>query len=365
MIKVLVLVHNLRAANGVASFVINYYRKINHQDVQMDFAIYEKLPSPYYSEIEEAGNKVYVLPKVKNIFEHLKMCRKILRENSYDVIHDNALHNSLPMMWCAKSYGVPVRILHSHNSKLGETAKKEARNKLFLPILRAFATDYTACSQLAGQAMFGAHKYIVIPNAINVKKYYFNDNTRSEIRKKMDADSKLVVGTVGRLAGQKNPYFAMDVFKQMLENVPNAEYWWIGNGPLDQQIKNYVEEQGISNRVKLFGSRNDVIDLYQAMDCFFLPSLFEGLPVTGIEAQAMGLPMVVSDTVTGEMAYTDLVDYVNLNESIETWAKHLEKALHWKGDRNIYEKQLRESCFADTDCGERLLEIYKQMIQEK
>ena len=124
----------------------------------------------------------------------------------------------------------------------------------------------------------------------------------------MRAESKIVVGTVGRLAAEKNPFFAMDVFQAFLERKSNAEYWWIGNGPLSEDVKKYIYRKGLERSVRLFGSRNDVVDLYQAMDVLFMPSTFEGLPVTGIEAQAMGLPMVVSDTVTNEMCYTDLVD---------------------------------------------------------
>lgn len=149
-IKVLMLVPNLFVANGVASFVMNYLRNLNHDEVQVDIASYKEGDSVYYAEVEAAGGKMFFLPGIKNLPEHVKVCNKILSDGRYDIIHDNTLHISIPMMWCAKRQGVPVRILHSHSSKLGETRKKELRNKAFRPILRSLATDYLACSKMAG-----------------------------------------------------------------------------------------------------------------------------------------------------------------------------------------------------------------------
>lgn len=357
-IKVLMLLPNLRAANGVASFAMNYFRNINKEKIHIDFALYADRPSPYYDEIKQSGSKIYILPNVKNLKEHLQACRKILSEGRYNIVHDNTLHLSIPMMWCAQNAGIPVRILHSHSSQMGETKLKAIRNRLFLPILRGLATDYVACSKVAGENLFGKKHFTIIPNVINAEKYVFNENKRAQIRKLMQAEDKVVIGTVGRLAYQKNPFFAMDVFKEFLKEVPNAEYWWIGSGTLDNEVQEYVKQQGLENNVKLLGSRNDVIDLYQAMDVFFLPSLFEGLPVTGIEAQAMGLPMVVSDTVTDEMVYTDLVEYVGLGQNKNVWVKRITEVLKKANIRDKYSTNLKQSIFIDKNCTEILEKLY-------
>lgn len=361
-IKVLMLVPNLFVANGVASFVMNYLRNLNHDEVQVDIASYKEGDSVYYAEVEAAGGRIFFLPGIKNLPEHVKVCNKILSEGQYDIVHDNTLHISIPMMWCAKQAGVQVRILHSHNSKMGETVTKNLRNSAFRPILCALATDYLACSQLAGKTMFGSKAFTVLPNVIQTEKYHFDANIRTLVRQKMNATDKFVVGTVGRLAEQKNPFFAIDVFKCLLNIVPNAEYWWVGSGPLEQAIKDYVDQKGLSGNVKLLGSRDDVADLYQGMDVFFLPSLFEGLPVTGIEAQAMGLPMVVSDTVTKEMVYTNLVVYVSLNETKERWANYLQKSCKDFVKRENYSNSLHESIFSCIDCGGRLERLYRAML---
>lgn len=359
------LVSNLRVANGVSSFVMNYDRKVEKDHICIDFALYSDIPSPYYDEIQANGGKITILPSIKHLKAHVSACRSLLQAGNYDVIHDNILHISIPMMWCAKQANIPVRILHSHSAKLGETPRKEVRNQAFLPVLRGLATNFTACSELAGKAMFGNRSFAVIPNVIAADHYRFSEEIRQKLRKQMNAEGKCIIGTVGRLAEQKNPLFAVDVFKKLLEQVPNAEYWWIGSGDLDRQVKEYVEACGMSDYIKLLGSRNDVIDLYHAMDCFFLPSLFEGLPVTGVEAQAMGLPMVVSDTVTDEMVYTDLVDYVSLNATVDEWAAHLKKALDRRDNRESYSKQLRQSIFSDAGCGERLTDLYTELLRER
>ena len=194
------LVPNLRVSNGVTSFVMNYFNDLDHQKVQMDFALYSDRETPYYETVRKAGGKVFILPDLKKPSAHIRACRRILSEGHYDIVHDNTLHISIPMMWCAKRAGVPVRILHSHNSKMGETPIKALRNKTFLPVLRSLATDYAACSQLAGRAMFGDREFTVIPNVIQTEKYHFDPNVRERVRQSMNAQDKFVVGTVGRLA---------------------------------------------------------------------------------------------------------------------------------------------------------------------
>lgn len=136
---------------------------------------------------------------------------------------------------------MPVRLLHSHSAKMGETKKKEIRNRLFMPVLRSLATDYAACSKLAGKAMFGKRDFTYIPNVVDSRKYMYNEVERLKIRGKYNSKNKRIVGIVGRLAQKKN-IFAMDVFKKFSESRRDVEYWWIGNGDMDRQVKDYAEK---------------------------------------------------------------------------------------------------------------------------
>lgn len=363
MIKVLMLVPNLQVDSGVTSFVMNYYRKIDPKQIHIDFVVYFDIKTSCYMEIKANGGKIFILPSVKNIVKHIKACKKILAQGDYDIVHNNTLHVALPMMLCAKLYHVPVRILHSHSSKMGGTKKKELRNKLFLPLLRSLATDYAACSKIAGNAMFGSAYYTVIPNVIQTDKYVFNEEIRNKVRHKMGVANKFIVATVGRLATEKNPFFAIDVFKKLLSIMPDAEYWWIGSGELDKQVAAYVQQQGLTDKVKLLGSRNDVIDLYQAMDVFFLPSRFEGLGIVAIEAEATGLPCIISDRVPRKICYTDLVRFFSIRKNpteIANLIKNCTKKRIY--NRRYYHDQLIKSEYSDRNAGYVLLNNYRKLL---
>lgn len=363
MLKVLVLTTNLRVSNGVTSFLMNYAQSLSRTQIKMDFALYQAAPSPHLERLEQAGSKVFLLPPVKHMNAHVKACRQILTDGHYDIIHDNTLHISLPMMLCAWQLHVPVRLLHSHSSRLGETMMKELRNKAFLHLLRGLMTHYAACSQAAGLMMFGKRKFTILPNVIDPAQVRFDAVKRCEMRKSMGVENKRVVISVGRTSAEKNPYFAIDAVIAAHRRDENLVYWWVGSGPLDCQMADYIAEKHAESYIRLLGSRYDVIDLYQAADAFFLPSLFEGLPLTGVEAQAMGLPSVISDAVTKELVYTDLICFLSLTESIERWADALLKAFKTMPDRGSYNEALLRSPYAGTNAGDRLLRYYKDLCE--
>ena len=356
------LVPNLFVANGVSSFAMNYLRHSNHKQVQFDFVSYQKGKSPYYKEIRDSGGEVYFVPPIRRLKSHIRACKKILNEGNYDIIHDNTLHISIPMMYYANKCRIPVRILHSHNSKMGETKLKEIRNTLFLPVLKSFANQYVACSEVAGRSMFKDQQFQTVPNVIDTKKYVFDENRRREVREELNIEDKIIIGTVGRLAKQKNPLFALEIIKKLVNKMPQVEYWWIGDGPMKPEFMDYVKAHGLKDNVKHFKNTTNVINMYLAMDVYLMPSFFEGLPLTGVEAQAMGLPMVVSDTVTDEMVYTDLVEFIGLEQAMETWALHVEMAISMRVNRKRYVMELNNSKFSNADCGEYLLGLYSKML---
>ncbi len=362
-IKCLMLVPNLRVSNGVTSYAMNYFRAIDHNRIEMDFCLLDDIESPFYDEIRRYGGKIFILPSLRRIGAHLSKCYEIVKNGKYDIIHDNSLLKTIPIMKIASKF-IPVRILHSHNSRLGETIIKEKRNACLLPILRKQANAYASCSDMAAKAMFGDSEYEFIPNIVDPEAYHFDLDVRISTRIKMDTEDRIVIGTVGRLAPQKNPFFALGVFDKLAEKEPKVEYWWIGSGPLDQEVAEYVNKLNHSDRVKLLGSRTDIISLYQAIDVFFLPSFFEGLPVTGIEAQAMGIPCAISAEVTKEVAFTDLVAFVPLKASIETWVKALEEQIRRIPERCSYTRELENSVFSSANAGERLENYYRKLLNE-
>ena len=365
-IKVLIVVFNLSVANGVSSYVMNYFRNLDHNKIIMDFVVYQDVETPYSKEIIDNGGHIFKVPSIKNLSSHMNTSKKIICQGQYDIVHDNILILSYFIMHYAKKYKVPFRILHSHNSRLGETKYKELRNKWLLPVLLNTANAYFACSDLAAQALFGKRPYVFVPNVISVKKFSFNESVRERVRNQFHCGNKFIIGTVGRLAAQKNPFYAIDTIIQVYEHNSNIQYWWVGSGPLMGRVKAYIEEKNATSYIRLFGSRNDIADLYQAMDLFFLPSLFEGLPVTGVEAQAMGLPCLLSDTITKEVVYTDLVTFFSINTPAEIVSTHFMNIRHeLSGEqRKKYYRLSLNSIFSDTKAGEYLLKKYYEYLYQ-
>ena len=361
-IKVLEIVPAMNVDSGVASYIMNYLRLIDHDSFKVDFALFNLHETPYFDEIKKYGGKIFLLPEITSLKKHYKLCKLILDSGEYDIVHDNTLMNSIPLMAEAKRQNVPIRILHSHNSKLGETRYKEIRNKLLLPFLKNTANNYAACSGIAAKALFGKKPYYLIPNIIQENRFLFSEEIRRAVRDNMNANNKVLIGTVGRMSEQKNPFFALDVISELVKTYSNFEYWWIGSGPLDEKFQLRIRALGLDKYVKALGRREDVVDLYNAMDIFFLPSKFEGFGIVGVEAQAMGLPCVMSDVVPREAVYTDLVEYVSLQEPIEKWIKVIRKQMERISVRRSYSKELASSDFSSAHAGERLEAYYKRLM---
>lgn len=360
------VVFNLCVANGVSSFVMNYFRKLDHNEIVMDFIVYQDVESPYKKEILQAGGKIHVIPSIKDIKQHIEESKKVIIDGQYDIIHDNILILSYFIMHYAKKYNVPVRILHSHNSKLGVNYWKKIRNRLFLPLLVEQATDYFACSDLSAECIFGKKSYTFIPNVVDGVSLQFSQKIRNRIRSDMGATDNIVITTVGRLAEQKNPFYAVDVIRALKKNNKDIEYWWIGDGPLEKKVKEYILKKHAESYIHLLGRRTDVMNLYQGADVFFLPSIFEGLPVTGVEAQATGLPCFVSDTITKQFIYTDLVQTFSVKNSPESVARIFAEWLitvHMNRDRTKYIKILENSRFCDQQAGQFLESVYKKLFK--
>ena len=367
-IRVLMVTVTFGEGSGVNSFIMNYFRSLDHARVRLDVLAYKESPtgkSPYVKEIEEAGGRVFLLPSLKRPLAHLRAIRAILREGGYDVVHDNSLIMTIPLMVACRRAGVKLRILHSHAARLGETRNKERRNRLFLPLLKACCNRFAACSEAAGRAMFGERPYVVLPNVVGDTAAQFSPGRRAQTRKAAGAEGRAVILSVGRACEQKNPFFALKVAERVMARRPEAVFWWVGDGPLLPRMQSLAAALGIAGRTVFWGKQSDVARLYEAADVFFLPSLFEGLPLTGIEAQAMGLPAVVSDAVTEEMVFTDLIAFLPLEQPAEAWAAALERQLERAPARRAYAEELKNSVFSAEHAGERLERYYRSQLNNE
>ena len=360
-IKVLMLVPSLNIGSGITSYAMAYIKSLNHQNVQMDFACFFDISPNTYDVVESFGGNVFILSPMKKIKSHIAECKRILREGAYDVVHDNTLIVSLPMMICARKFS-KIRILHSHSTGLGETLFKSFRNAMFLPFLKKCATNYAACSPAAAKTLFGHSEYEFIPNVVTGERFYFNKEKRDLIRKSLNVSDKKVIGSIGVVTTHKNPFFAVDIMKLIMENNHSLEYWWIGAGPQEKELADYVESLGLSGRIKLLGKRTDVPDLLLAMDMLLFPSAFEGLGLAGVEAQISGLPVIASDSIPLDMKFTDLVSFIPLSDGVEKWARIVDSVIDKQRERRTFKEELDASIFSNIYAGERLESYYSRLI---
>lgn len=363
--KVLYVVKNLRLANGVASYIMNYYRKFRKENVRMDFLIISDVPSSYYDEIKEDGNNIYILPSYKkNICKVYSYLNNLLKTEKYDIVHCNTVNSGSLVLKLAKKNNIPVRILHSHATQNGDKISKRIIGTFFKIIAIKNANVYFACSKYAGTSLFKNKKFTVIPNAINIDKFSFDKKIREDIRKneKVSANELLIM-TVGRITKQKNPFFIVDIIEKIKEINENVRLWWFGSGDLDDDIKRYISGKDLQNNIKLFGSILNVNQYYSAADIFILPSLYEGLPVVGIEAQMSGLPSLFSDTITDETKISKGCLFLSI-ESAEIWAnKILDISRYNNREENILslDKNLYDISFQYKN----MLNIYTNLIERK
>lgn len=295
---------------GVESVIMNYYRHLDRSKVQFDFICDEDSTRIPYDEIKKLGGRVFLVPKYQNLPKYLKVLEKLFKENQYRIVHSNINTLSVFPLYAAKKAGVPIRISHSHSTSNPKEWKRNLIKNILRPFSKRYATDYFACSEVAGRYLFGNKsfdrgKVKIIHNAIDVEKFKFDEVARKKLRKEFGIkDSTIVIGHVGRFVQQKNHTFLVDVFKEYHKKNPDSKLLLVGSGPLEDEIKKKVEKLGLKNSVLFLGQRDDINKLYSAMDVFCLPSLYEGLPVVGVEAQAAGLPCVFSDKITNDTVIT-------------------------------------------------------------
>lgn len=314
---------------GVEAVTINYYRNIDKNKVQLDFICDEDSTNIPYEEIERMGGKVIIIPSYSKPFKYHKALKRVLKEGNYKIIHSNINTLSVFSLFAAKCAGVPVRIAHSHSTTNKKEKKKNLIKQILRPFSKVFATDYMCCSELAGRWLFGNKEYdkgnvYLLNNAIDLDKFKYNESLRKKKRKELSIkDNALVIGHIGRFVAQKNHDFLIDIFDEIHKKNNNSILLLAGQGPLMEDIKNKVKELNLEDSIKFLGQRNDANELYQAFDVFLLPSLYEGLPVVGVEAQAASLLCYLSDDMTKETKVLDITKFMSLNNTPEEWADNI------------------------------------------
>lgn len=322
---------------GAEAMVMNYYRSIDRTKVQFDFMVHREQRGEYEDEIEKLGGKVYRMRPIRpgSFHKYEKELDDFFTQHpEYKIIHCNCSELGYYAFKVAKKHNVAVRICHAHSAPsvdkgFMEKAKSIFRN-YFKKGIRPLTTDMFVCSTVAGDWLFGKEnesRFVMMNNAIDTKKYIQNDAVKERIRKKYNLENKYVIGHVGRFVTAKNHPFILQVFNEVQKKCENARLLLVGK--YDTQIGNdfikKAEELGIKDKIVFTGVVDNVNEMLQSMDLFLFPSLYEGLPVSVIEAQAAGLKCVVSNTITSQCIVTDNVKVMSLETDAEKWADEILK----------------------------------------
>lgn len=350
-------------SGGKRNLIMEYYRHIDRTKVQFDFICDSDSNGIPKEEIEALGGRVYIVPPYKSIISHLKETYRILRANRYEVVHafDNTL-NLFPM-FIGKLAGVKVRISESI-SKGDKNEKKTLIKYALRPFFHLFANYFMANSVDCGIWQFGQHTYEkgnihIFRTVIDADNNAFDLELREQTRAAFGWKDKVVHGFIGRYVPQKNPLFLIDIFNSITKKQQNAILVMIGFGELEEDMGRRIASYGISDRVINLGRRDDIKQFYNAFDTFLLPSLYEGMPVVGIEAQCAGLPIFFSKNITEETTASSLAHYISLEESADDWAEYIVKTLESNVvDRNDAFKQVKQAGFDSKSEALRLQNFY-------
>lgn len=315
---------------GLESFVVNLYKAIDREEIQFDFLLTNP-GGDYEDEVKALGANIFYIPfRSRSVRSYRKALDDFFRENSakYSAIHLHAssLSSIEPLIY-AKKYGIKTRIVHSHSSavKKGLSARTihyilHTINKLRIGRI---ATHYFGCSDKALDWMFSwsgvRSKAVMINNGIDSSKFRYNPKTRDKIRSELRLDDDFVIGHVGSFIHVKNHKFLIELFNRFHEEIPNSRLVLVGDGELRGEIESDIKANNIENVVILTGIRGDVYILLQGMDLLIMPSFFEGLPVSLVEAQASGLPVIASDTISRDVEITPNISFMSIKDDTSKW----------------------------------------------
>ena len=322
-IRVLHVCQRMEAA-GVQSFIMNMYRNIDRENVQFDFLVHYKEKQFYEDEIAMLGGKIYKLSVREdyNIIKYFKELNCFFKTHKYDIVHGHMDSLGAIYLGAAKWNGVPVRIAHAHTDFVQDGIKKIPRH-IMISLYKMNANQLFACSHHSGKFMFKNQKFEIYRNAIDVKMFAYDEKKRKVIREKLSLCDELVIGNVGRFHVVKNQEFILDIVGEIKKRINKVMLLLIGSGELEEQLVAKIKSLDLEGNVMLLKERKDINEIYQAMDIFVLPSLFEGIPLVGIEAQASGLPCLFSDRINREVAITSNNYFLSIDNGVNLWVEKI------------------------------------------
>lgn len=315
---------------GAETMIMNLYRNIDRSKIQFDFIVHTEEKGAFDEEIKRLGGRIYRVPRYngKNHFTYKKKWESFFKNHpEYKIIHGHIRSTAVIYLNIARKQKIKT-IIHSHSTaSRGSMFQKIIKGIMQLPI--RYIADYMfACSYEAGIWLFGENStkkpnFKIMKNAIDVNKYSYDEYTRLAIKKEFSIEDYLVVGHIGNFTHPKNHKFLIDIFYELKKTKNKSVLLLVGDGELQSEIKQKVNKLGLDDSVIFTGARSDVPNLLQGIDVMIFPSIYEGLPVTLIEAQATGLRCIISDSITEEVNITSLIEYMSINKSATKWSEKI------------------------------------------
>ena len=368
MLRVLHSVSNMARA-GIETMLMNYYREMDTSLIQFDFLANKPEPGEYDEEIRSRGGRVFVSPGLNPLHypRYKRFVSDLLSSNpDIRIVHAHNEAMGFYTLQSAKSAGIRVRIAHAHNTRIIRDYKYPLK-LVCKQLLPGAATQYWSCGTDAGIYYYGKKRWnesgFILHNAIDVPRFKFQPEIRRHLRQACGLENSFVIGHVGRFNVQKNHSRLLDIFAEIAAVVPGARLVLIGVGELEQATKEKARTLALGEKVLFLGQMANVNEWYQAMDCFLLPSLFEGLPVVGIEAQAAGLPCFFSDRVTDEALLSPNAQKVSLDASNAEWTKKILSGTQEESNRERGAELIRLAGYDIHEEARKLMNTYLEMAE--
>lgn len=350
---------------GVETIIMDYFRHMDRNKIHFDFIVCSDSTMTPYDEIAELGGHVIMVPPYGSVLKYIAALRKAFKQDNYDIVHVNMNILSIFALYAAMRENVPVRITHCHSAFSMAEGPKTALKFMLRPFSKLFATDYFSCGHMAGEWQFG-HRAMekgivhIIPNGIDTAAFRFDPAVRQSVRETLGInEGTFVLGHVGRFVEQKNHMFLLNIFQKVTEHEPDSILLLVGEGRLMEDVKAKAAELHISENVRFLGQRSDVSALYQAMDVFVLPSIYEGFPIVSVEAQAAGLPCFFSDVMEEEIIFSDKAVRIKINETADTWSYNILSARRYERYSNA--DQISNKGYDINSCAHILEGLYADM----
>ncbi|MCI1901610.1 MAG: glycosyltransferase [Bifidobacteriaceae bacterium] len=366
-IKTLQITPQFQPGGGIDRVVMNYMQSSNPCDISFDILTHKCDDRIYANSVESRGGKVFLLPEfsVTNLPEIVKKFETILIEGHYDVVHCHMANAAFLYLRIAKKHHVPIRVLHSHQDHYADSLTHSLRNIPLIEVGKHYANCDVACAKKAGDFLFPKSEYTILRNAIDTEQFCFSPTQRKAFRAKNSLrDSDIVFGFVGRLVEQKNPLFLIEVFSKLQEKRKQSYLVVAGDGDLRPEMMRKSERLGLKEHIIWLGNIEDTSPVYSGIDALLMPSLYEGLSMTLVEAQASGLSCFVSDAMSSEAFLTSMVHPLQIKEGTHPWVQAVDKYLEETETDSRIEcsKAVADAGFDIQRTAEQLEDIYRDWL---